>query len=146
MRFLIVFFPMALERMIKHPLSPLTRRTLWALLAIFVVMTIGTVGVKELTAWRWIDSFYFMAMVATAQGPPNSPPGLYSKIFVAIMAFVSVGTLITATGVIFGPYLGYLFHKGISFSEKEIEKEIQRKESKKGTRKEGQEDGEQENT
>jgi ABC-type lipoprotein release transport system permease subunit len=38
------------------------------------------------------------------------------------MAFVSIGTLITAVGTIFGPFLGYLFHKGVQFAEKEIEK------------------------
>lgn len=113
---------MSIRRIVKHPLSPLAGRTLWALLAIFVVMTVGTVGMKELTGWRWIQSFYFMAMVATAEGPPEAPPGIAAPIFAAVMAFVSIGTLITATGVIFGPYLGYLFHKGMHFSEKEFEK------------------------
>ena len=125
---------MSLGKLLHHPLSPLSRRTLWALLAIFIVMVVGTVGVKELTNWRWIDAFYFMAMVATAQGPPNAPPQDYAKIFVAIMAFVSIGTLVTATGIIFGPYLGYLFHKGVHFADKEfekIEKKKQNNEQKK---------------
>ncbi|MHB1907540.1 MAG: hypothetical protein ACYCQJ_01560 [Nitrososphaerales archaeon] len=118
---------MALGKLVHHPLSPLSRRTLWALLAIFIVMVVGTVGVKELTNWRWIDAFYFMAMVATAQGPPNAPTQDYAKIFVAIMAFISIGTLVTATGIIFGPYLGYLFHKGVHFADKELEKIEERK-------------------
>jgi len=79
-------------------------------------MTVGTVGTKLLTGWAWIDSFYFMSMVATAQGPPNSPPNFWSKIFIAVMAFVSIGTLITAIGTLFGPFLGYLFHKGTHFA------------------------------
>lgn len=86
-------------------------------------MIIGTVGVKLLAGWNWIDSFYFMSMVATAQGPPNAPPNFWSKIFVSVMAFVSIGTLITSIGVIFGPFLGYLFHKGMNFAELEIQKE-----------------------
>jgi len=106
----------------RHPLSPIARRTAWALIAIIAVMAVGTVGTKELTGWSWVDSFYFMAMVATAEGPPNAPPNFWAKIFISLMAFVSIGTLITAIGTIFGPYLGYLIHKGIRFAEKEIEK------------------------
>ncbi len=90
------------------------------------VMTIGTVGMKSLTGWRWIDSFYFMAMVATAQGPPSAPTTFWSKIFAAVMAFVSIGTLITAIGTIFGPFLGYVAHKGVHFAEKELERKQNR--------------------
>lgn len=53
------------------------------------------------------------------------------------MAFISIGTLITAAGIIFGPYLGYLFHKGIHFSQKEIERlenERKKKEQANGTK------------
>lgn len=113
---------MSLRHILRHPLSPLATRTLWALFAILIVMAVGTVGIKELTGWRWIQSFYFMAMVATAEGPPEAPTGIAASIFAAVMAFISVGTLITATGIIFGPYLGYLFHKGMRFSEKEFQK------------------------
>ena len=112
---------------LNHPLSPISKRTLVAVLAILVVMIVGVVGTKLLTGWAWIDSFYFMSMVATAQGPPNAPPNFWSKIFVAIMAFVSIGTLITAIGVIFGPFLGYVFHKGMTFAQLEIEKEKMKK-------------------
>ena len=113
---------MSFQRLFKHPLSPISRRALLAILAIAVVMIVGVVGTKMLTGWTWIDSFYFMSMIATAQGPPNAPPNFWSKIFVAIMAFVSIGTLITSIGVIFGPFLGYLFHKGVSYAEREEEK------------------------
>jgi ABC-type phosphate/phosphonate transport system permease subunit len=114
---------MALNRIIRHPLSPIARRSAYALLAILIVMTIGTVGVKMLGGFNWVYSFFFMSMVATGQGPPsNNLNSSLAEIFVSIMAFVSVGTLITAIGVIFGPFFGYLFHKGVRFSEKEIEK------------------------
>jgi hypothetical protein len=61
-------------------------------------------------------------MVATAQGPPNSPPNFWSKIFIAFMAFISIGTLITAIGTAFGPFLGYLFHEGAHLAVEEEEK------------------------
>jgi hypothetical protein len=92
-----------------------------AILAIVVVMTVGTVGMEVLTGWTWIQSFYFMAMIATAEGPPQAPPNLWSSIFAAVMAFVSIGTLIAAFATIFGPFLGYYIHKGMSFAEKELE-------------------------
>lgn len=118
---------MAFSRVLRHPLSPIARRSAFALLAIVIVMTIGTVGVKELGGFAWIYSFFFMSMVATGQGPPTNVTRNYAEIFVSIMAFISVGTLITAIGVIFGPFFGYLLHKGVHFSEKELEK-LERKE------------------
>ncbi len=119
---------MALNRILRHPLSPIARRSAWAFLAIVIVMTIGTVGVKVLDQqFSWVYSFFFMSMVATGQGPPTNVSGDYAEIFVSIMAFISVGTLITSIGVIFGPFFGYLFHKGVRFSEKEIEKLEKRK-------------------
>ena len=97
-------------------------------------MTVGTVGIQRLTGWDWVDSFYFMAMIATAQGPPNQPPNDLAKIFAAAMAFVSIGTLVTAIGTIFGPYLGYLFHKGVLFADKEVVKlEEERKQKEAST-------------
>jgi len=86
-------------------------------MAVVIVMTIGTAGTKILTGWPWIDSFYFMSMVATAEGPPNAPPNFWSKVFISIMAFVSIGTLISAIGILFGPFLGYVLHKGAHFAE-----------------------------
>jgi hypothetical protein len=90
-------------------------------------MTVGTVGMKVLTGWDWIASFYFMSMIATAEGPPTLPPNSISQIFAAIMAFISIGTLITAIGTIFGPFLGYLFHKGVTFAERERERKEKEK-------------------
>ncbi len=114
---------MALSRFLRHPLSPIARRSAWAILGIVVVMTVGTVGVKALdNRFDWVYSFFFMSMVATGQGPPTNVSGSAAEIFVSIMAFISVGTLITSIGVIFGPFFGYLLHKGVRFSEKEIEK------------------------
>jgi biotin transporter BioY len=113
---------MSLKRFVQHPLSPIARRTAVAIFAILVVMTVGTVGIKYLSGWNWLQSFYFMAMLGTAEGPPEVPPNLFSSVFAAVMAFISIGTLITASGIIFGPYLGYLFHKGMRYSQREIEK------------------------
>ncbi len=114
---------MAFRKILRHPLSPIARRSAYALFAIFVVMLIGTVGVKELEGYDWVYSFFFMSMVATGQGPPTpNITGNTALIFVSVMAFISTGTVITSIGVIFGPFFGYLIHKGVRFSERELEK------------------------
>jgi len=115
----------------NHPLSPVGRRAAIALGLIAAVLLVGTLGTKALTGWSWIDSFYFMSMVATAQGPPNAPPTFWAKIFISIMAFISIGTLIGATGTIFGPFLGYVFHKGVAYAQKEIELEEEKRRTEK---------------
>jgi hypothetical protein len=107
---------------LNHPLSPISRRGAYALLAVIVVVGIGTVGTQLLTGWAWIDSFYFFSMVATAEGPPNSPPNFWSKVLIALTAYVSIGTLITAVGILFGPFLGYAWHKGAHYVEQEMQK------------------------
>jgi hypothetical protein len=124
------------RRLLDHPLTPLARRSAIAIFAILVVMTIGTVGMKFLSGWGWLESFYFMAMLGTAEGPPEVPPNAISSIFAGVMAFISIGTLITAAGIIFGPTLGYLFHRGMQYSQKEYEKleseRAKKKEEEKG--------------
>jgi hypothetical protein len=109
--------------MFKHPLSPISKRSLIAVTAIAVVMIVGTIGTRFLAGYSWIYSFYFMSMVATAQGPPGAPPNFWSMVFISIMAFISIGTLITSIGTLFGPFLGYVFHKGMTYAQMEIEKE-----------------------
>jgi hypothetical protein len=123
---------MAFRKILRHPLSPIARRSAYALFAIFVVMVIGTVGVKEMEGYDWVYSFFFMSMVATGQGPPTpNITGSTALIFVSVMAFISTGTVITSIGVIFGPFFGYLIHKGVRFSERELEKlQLEKKKGK----------------
>jgi|SRR5579872_4302681 len=111
------------HRVLNHPLSPIAKRTGIAVLAILIVMGIGIVGIKLLDPdWSWLGSFYFMAMLGTAEGPPTIPSTFWGQIFAGIMAFISIGTLISASGIIFGPALGYLFQKGKRFAEEEVKK------------------------
>lgn len=77
-----------------------------------VVMAVGTVGMRMFEGCAWIDAFYFMSMIATAQGPGVAPATDAGKLFAAVMAFVSVGMVVTALGFLFGPFLGRLFHIG----------------------------------
>src|SRR5580658_3329186 len=82
-------------------------------------MIVGTAGLHYIEGYSYIDSFYFVAMLATAEGPTATPATVLGKIFAAFLAFVSVGTVIFAVGFIFGPYFGKLWR----LSENEIKKE-----------------------
>ena len=85
-------------------------------------MTLGTVGIHRIEGFPYIDSFYFMSMIATGQGPissanPVTPAG---KIFTSVMAFISAGSMLAAFGFLFGPFLGKLWHIGLMKFEEEL--------------------------
>ena len=84
-------------------------------------MTVGTAGIHRLERLSWVEAFYFMSMIATAQGPafePSTPAGM---IFTSIMAFISIGTVVAALGFLFGPFFGRLWRVGVEKLEEEIE-------------------------
>ncbi len=109
--------------MIKHHHyhSPL-KRGLYSLVLIAVLMTIGTEGMHLLEGMPYLDAFYFMSMIATAQGPILMPHTAAGKLFACLMAFVSVGSVVAALGFLFGPFLGKLWRVGVIKMEEEIEK------------------------
>ena len=83
------------------------------------VMVIGTVGMHRLEGLSYLDAFYFMSMIATAQGPAAAPTTPAGKLFVSIMAFLSVGAVIAALGFLFGPFFGKLWRVGVEKMEDE---------------------------
>jgi hypothetical protein len=111
-----------ISRIIHHPLSPFTRRAFYAVLVLAVVMAIGTLGLMLLEGWNAIDSFYFMALLATAEGPAAVPTTEAGKIFAAVMAFFSIGAAISAITFTFGPLLGSALKQGVRYVEKEEER------------------------
>lgn len=114
--------PSRFSRMVHHPLSPFTRRAFYAVLVLGVVMAVGTLGMMNLEGWGLVDSFYFMALIATAEGPAATPATDAGKIFAAVMAFVSIGAVISAITFAFGPLFGSALKQGIVHVEKEEEK------------------------
>ncbi len=60
-----------------------------------------------------------MSMIATAQGPIYTPITAFGKIFVALMAFVSVGVGVAALGFLLGPFFGQLWRIGVVKLEEE---------------------------
>lgn len=91
-----------------------------------------------LEGWNVIDSFYFMALLATAEGPAAMPATDAGKIFAAVMAFFSIGAAISAITFTFGPLFGAALKQGVRYVEKEQEKLKDRLEHKKLDEKLGQ--------
>ena len=109
-------------RIISHPLSPFTKRAGYAVLILAIVMAIGTGGLMLIEGWGLVPSFYFMALLATAEGPAATPATDIGKIFAAIMAFFSIGAAISAITFTFGPLFGSALKEGLRYVEKEEEK------------------------
>jgi hypothetical protein len=114
--------PSRLSKIVHHPLSPFTKRAFYAIVVLAIVMTIGTVGLMVIEGWGIVASFYFMALLATAEGPAATPATDIGKIFAAIMAFFSIGAAISAITFTFGPLFGSMLKEGVRYLEKEEER------------------------
>ncbi len=93
-------------------------------------MTVGTVGMHVLEKMSCLDAFYFMSMIATAQGPPAAPATPAGKLFASFMAFISVGTVVASLGFLFGPFFGRLWKVGVERLEEETHLSEQRDEKR----------------
>ena len=113
--------PSRLSEIVHHPLSPFTKRAFYAIVVLAIVMTIGTVGLMLIEGWGVVAAFYFMALLATAEGPAATPATDVGKIFAAIMAFFSIGAAISAITFTFGPLFGSVLKEGVRYLEKEEE-------------------------
>lgn len=89
-------------------------RAIYSFAVIATVVGLGTLAMSEIEGWNYLDSFYFTSFIATGQGPPgNLLPGTpLGKVFASILAFVSVGTVVTALLFLFGPFLGRVLKVG----------------------------------
>ena len=72
-----------------------------------------------LEAWDPVTSFYFMSLLATAEGPAEAPATVAGKLFASITAFFSIGAAISAITFTFGPLFGSVLKEGIAYVEKE---------------------------
>ncbi len=89
-------------------------RALYSLALIVAVVAVGTFAMAALEGWSLLDSFYFTSFIATGQGPPGNllPGDPAGKLFASVLAFISVGTVITALLFLFGPFLTRLLREG----------------------------------
>jgi voltage-gated potassium channel len=101
-------------------------RAVYSFLLIAAVVLIGTVAMHAIEGWSYLDAFYFTSFIATGQGPPGNllPASSFGKVFSSVLAFVSVGTVITALLFLFGPFLGRVLKAGeekLEEAEREVE-------------------------
>ena len=98
------------------------RRALYALTLIVFVMGFGTCGMRLFEKMSWMDAFYFMAMIATAQGSAVTPVTNAGKVFASMMAFVSAGFVLAALSFLIGPLVGRLLRVGFEKFDDDMNK------------------------
>ena len=106
----------------RHHYHSLAKRAMFSFGLVATVMLIGTIGIRLFEGSSYLDAFYFMSMIATAQGPSVVPQTAAGKIFTAFMAFVSVGSVTAATGFLLGPFFGRLWRIGAIKMEEDLRK------------------------
>jgi len=105
------------------------RRLFWAIVGIGVILVAGTIGFHLVAGLSPIDSFYFESMLATGQGPPFTLTTDGSKIFASVMAFVSVGSVVSTLLFAVGPVLRRLWRDEVERIEegaRHLEQEVER--------------------
>ena len=110
-----------MKRAHRHHHS-LWRRGIYSVALLTVLLAIGTIGLHAFEGMGYLDAFYFMSMVATAQGPVLAPHTTGGKLFTAFMAFVSVGAVTAALGYLFGPFFTRIWR--ISVHKLEAEEKL----------------------
>jgi uncharacterized oligopeptide transporter (OPT) family protein len=102
-------------------------RASYSVALIAAVLALGTMSMHLIEGWGYLDAFYFTSFIATGQGPPPNiaPVTDLGKAFASFLAFVSVGTVITALLFLFGPFLGRLLKAGEEKLE-ELEKDVEK--------------------
>jgi hypothetical protein len=96
------------------------RRALYSLIAVGIVLAIGTVGFEGIARTGWVNALYFESMLATGQGPPFPLTTNSAKLFAVAMAFLSVGTVVTTLILNVGPVLGRIWREGLEAAEHEL--------------------------
>jgi hypothetical protein len=105
------------------------RRVVYGLIGIALVMTVGVIGFREIEGMSLVNAVYFESMLATGQGPPLALNTDLGKIFASIMAFLSLGSVLTTLFVTLVPLGGEIWREFIERSEEgavRIERDISR--------------------
>lgn len=108
-----------MKRWHHHYRSP-WKRGAYSFGVVAVIMLVGTIGMHRFEEMSYLDAFYFMSMIATAQGSAVTPSSVAGKLFASFMAFVSVGIVVVALGFLFGPFFGQLWRLGVEHLEEEV--------------------------
>lgn len=101
------------------------RRAAFSVSLVISLLAAGTIAFHYIEHYSWVTSFYFVSMLATAEGPPFSPVTALGQIVASIFAFVSIGSVIFALAFIFGPFIARLARasgEGFKKEEERIKK------------------------
>lgn len=107
------------------------RHAVYSLIAVALVLVLGTLGFHAIAGLDFVDAFYFEAMLATGQGPPFPLTTTSAKLFASLMAFLSVGTVLTSVVFTLGPVAVVLWRETLERVEREarhLEDEFRRRE------------------
>lgn len=114
----------------RHPYRSFRRRAIYSFGLVAAVLLGGTLTFHYIEGYSYINSFYFVSMLATAQGPAATPATALGKIAASIIAFISVGSVVGASIFLFGPFLGKLMKIGeekFEEEERRIGKDFEKK-------------------
>ena len=117
----------------RHHLHSPWNRAAYSFALVAVILTVGTLGLHGVEGMPYLEAFYFMSMIATCQGPTVTPATAAGKLFVSIMAFISVGSVVTSLGFLFGPFFGQLWRIGVVKLEEEAHLLAHQRDSKKSS-------------
>lgn len=112
---------------IRHHMHHFHFRVLAAIILVLVFLVIGTVGIRIIEKWSWVDSFYFASLTITGIGSEGLSPATESgRVFVGVYAIISVGVLFGTFILIFQPLVKRWF-RFVLETEERVEKKIRRK-------------------
>jgi hypothetical protein len=104
-------------------LPPSKKRVVYyAFSGIIAVMVVGTVGFHQIEGMNWVDALYFESMLATGQGPPLQLTTNAGKLFASLMAFVSVGAVLSSLVITLAPLISQIWREGLEKAERDARK------------------------
>lgn len=111
--------PLYEESIWRYEGRPMLRRAAYSAALVVAVLLIGTAAFHYVEGYSYVNAFYFMSMLATAEGPTIAPVTVLGKLLASFFAFVSVGSVIFALAFLFGPFLG----KVLRLEERKLSKD-----------------------
>jgi hypothetical protein len=103
-------------------------------MGIALVMLVGVVGFRAIEGMNLVNAIYFESMLATGQGPPFPLTTDTGKLFASVMAFVSVGSVITTLFFTLSPIFAQIWKEMMEKAEEEVrslEKDVTPKKDEK---------------
>jgi len=91
--------------------APRLRGAIYALGFLGLVLAIGTAGFHGIANLGRVDPLYFESMLASGQGPRLPLTADSAKLYAPLMAFVSVGSVLTTVIFTLRPVLAHLGHE-----------------------------------